>query len=311
VANSRSRIHILGATYTVPVDGGVQSIRIGHAITRIDSTNATIINNAPAAIFADMPGDAPTVTLDSMTVGGVGSGPSLSFANGNVTAQNVTLIGEFLVGSSAALLVTTSKIDATKASTTTGSTTIQGSTLKSEVDASGGTLMYLRNTFDAPVGKAISASGNVAATIRNSVFLSSGTATSVLDFINATGPTDVQFSTFVNGQGTTIAPLTCGVPATVFANNIDAWGNVTPAGCLYTYSLFNGPAGSVSGTGNKAADVSTFFVNSSGKDFHLQAGSPALHAGNASTTTATDHDGAMRPNPSGSAPDVGAYESPN
>lgn len=309
VANTRSWLHILGSSYTVPVDAGARSILIGHAITRIDSTNATIINNDAAPIFADRAGDAPNVTLGSMTIGGAGSGPAISFAHGSVTVRNTALRGEFIVGSGASLLVATSTVDASKASTSSGSTTIQDSTLKSEVIADGGTLTYIRNTFDAPTTKAIVVSGSTTVTVKNSIFLSHGIATAVLDFGNSLGSTSVEFSTFVNGQGTTIAPLTCGVPAGTFVDNIDAWGMAMPSACLNTYSLFNGADGSVSGTGNKAAALSTFFADQVSGDFHLQAGSPALHAGT-STATATDHDSAIRPNPAGSVPDVGAYESP-
>lgn len=51
------------------------------------------------------------------------------------------------------------------------------------------------------------------------------------------------------------------------------------------------------------------FVDAANRNFHLQAGSPAIDKGTTSISLATDYDGS--PRPKGTAPDMGAYEFQN
>jgi len=70
------------------------------------------------------------------------------------------------------------------------------------------------------------------------------------------------------------------------------------------YSLISG---TTSGTGNIAGNP--LFVDPTNGDYHLSDYSPAIGAGTASGAPTTDLDGNSRPNPGGSNPDMGAYES--
>jgi hypothetical protein len=61
-----------------------------------------------------------------------------------------------------------------------------------------------------------------------------------------------------------------------------------------------------SGQEEHSAYGDPLFLDASGKDFHLMAGSPAVDGGAAAWSPLTDLEG--RPRPSGSAPDLGPYE---
>jgi hypothetical protein len=77
-----------------------------------------------------------------------------------------------------------------------------------------------------------------------------------------------------------------------------------------TYSLVDAVAGLQPGTGNHVGDAATFFVDLANLDLHLAANSPAKGIAEMGLPVTTDIDGAPRPDPGGSAPDVGAYEAP-
>jgi hypothetical protein len=64
------------------------------------------------------------------------------------------------------------------------------------------------------------------------------------------------------------------------------------------------------GVGRKAGDSSTFFVDKAGKDYHLSMHSAAVGAAEPGLDVSDDLDGNARPSPSGSVPDIGAFEAP-
>jgi hypothetical protein len=59
---------------------------------------------------------------------------------------------------------------------------------------------------------------------------------------------------------------------------------------------------------NSNVDSDPLFVDGENKDYHLSDYSPAIGAGTATGAPTTDINGNLRPNPSGSNPDMGAYE---
>jgi hypothetical protein len=82
------------------------------------------------------------------------------------------------------------------------------------------------------------------------------------------------------------------------------WGNAGTdyecSTCTLAYSDVG--VGDTTGTGNISQDP--LFVDAAGGDYHLQAGSPCIHAGTPSGAPATDLEGTPRD----AAPDMGAYE---
>jgi hypothetical protein len=131
--------------------------------------------------------------------------------------------------------------------------------------------------------------------------------------VNGVAPAStIRFNTFVN---TAALPsdgvaLSCGSPLRV-SSNIFAYGSMHPTTlCVVHYSLYDSIAvpEQTAGVGNKVADSSSFFVDKAGKDFHLSPSSPARGAAEFDLGVSDDFDGAARPSPAGSQPDIGAFE---
>jgi len=94
------------------------------------------------------------------------------------------------------------------------------------------------------------------------------------------------------------------------SDNIVAFNSVATIQCAMNYTLFDSVAGVQPGTGNKAGDVSTFFVDLANRDFHLSANSPAIGGAQTGTNVTHDYDGSPRPDPANGPPDMGAFEHP-
>ena len=81
--------------------------------------------------------------------------------------------------------------------------------------------------------------------------------------------------------------------------------SVEGAGCTHSHNIAFPQLGSLSGTGNQI-NVNPKLVAPASGDFKLQSTSPAVDAGDPSTTIEVDFDG--NPRPVGSRPDLGAFE---
>jgi hypothetical protein len=96
-------------------------------------------------------------------------------------------------------------------------------------------------------------------------------------------------------------------------SNIIAFNSTAPltSSCAAEHSLFDLPGAerATQGTGNRSADVATFFKDRTNGDFHLATNSPALELGLPGLVN-EDFDGVVRPVPAGTNPDSGAFESP-
>ena len=79
----------------------------------------------------------------------------------------------------------------------------------------------------------------------------------------------------------------------------------TQSGSIIDHNLSTGTVGG-GGTGTNIENTDPMFVNPTGLDFHLQAGSPAINAGLALSIVLFDYDGI--PRPVGGAWDIGAFE---
>jgi VCBS repeat-containing protein len=88
--------------------------------------------------------------------------------------------------------------------------------------------------------------------------------------------------------------------------NCIIWGQTVPenfGNIDITYSLLDSD---FTGVGN--INANPYFVDATNADYHLLNYSPSIGAGTATDAPTTDIDGNSRPNPSGTNPDMGAYE---
>jgi hypothetical protein len=176
-------------------------------------------------------------------------------------------------------------------------------------------LVARRNRFDMTGDAGVGADGGVLTFENNVIMQSEGIADSMA-VNNLTGASLIRFNTWVNTL--TAVPsdgvaLSCNSPLKV-TSNIFAYASMHPLaygqGCEVRYSLFDSVAlpEATMGVGRVAGDGSTFFVDRTGKDFHLSTHSPALGAAEPGLGVSDDFDGNARPSPSGSVPDIGAFE---
>lgn len=115
-----------------------------------------------------------------------------------------------------------------------------------------------------------------------------------------------------NSAGTVGGGISCRNVSSLKALNTIIWAN-TPDG-MYTDSgsvadvTYSDIQGSWSGAGN--INSNPFFLNVANNDYHLLSNSPCLGTGNmTSNVPDRDMENNVRPNPVGSNPDMGAYES--
>jgi hypothetical protein len=148
-------------------------------------------------------------------------------------------------------------------------------------------------------------------TIENNVFVGTD-ANWPLIFLTGSPESTFRFNTIVNTSSSTGSgyAIWCEEGAIV-TSNIVAYNSTSPLSCVAKYSLFDaaGVQEINRGVGNRSADIGTFFKNWQTGDYHLSSNSPALGIGEPGLVT-TDLDGNARPIPSGTLPDVGAYEAP-
>lgn len=96
----------------------------------------------------------------------------------------------------------------------------------------------------------------------------------------------------------------------ISSGNLLAWDSTNPAdGCTLSHSIVPSFA-TVAGTNNIVAAATSVFVDFLGGDYHLRADSPAKGTAESKSGITVDFEGAPRPNPKGSAPDIGAFEAP-
>jgi hypothetical protein len=294
---SRNQIFIVGASYAAPA-----TIALSNGTLTITSDHAVVTGPDPIVIAG---AGAPTnLTLRATTLGTTtNSSKSLIASMGSVSLDDVKIEQPYQVNAGATVTVTNSTIDAD--GVTAGITTISKSSVHALVTGNGGSVVYDSNRFESTDGRAFTdTNSGTHSTFRNSVFVTHQTSQTVLMFM---GAGQVSFCTFVGTQASD--GIACNCTTQTGTSNIDddIFAGMIAPGCSTTYSLFS--SGTASGT-NTVGSVSTFFANLGGGDFHLATGSPALHHA-AAGSSGSDIEGTVRPTPSGSMADVGAYESPN
>ena len=113
-------------------------------------------------------------------------------------------------------------------------------------------------------------------------------------------------------RGGALALLAAAGPAPELSNSI-LWGNLAPVAAeIFAAGQADLRHCLVAGGLGGQAQLSTDprFVDAAGGDFQLAEDSPCLGAGDPAGAPALDLAGELRPRPAGSAPDLGAFESP-
>jgi hypothetical protein len=310
VTQQRDVVHILGDNYSV----GSNAVELD-VTAYIDGTSTHVTRASTGPVFTLSAGSVGTVTLGDMLIGSTGT----NFGSVSVSGPNVgviSLYGDTLLApvtvSGAALSIDRSLITAGAVSTcsmTGGVLDVRRSQISSGFDTSSCTVTFAENHF-ASASPALHVNAGLAH-IQNNVFTSTdSTANGVI--ISADAGSWVRFNTFYNSSGVdqTARAVECNATTTTtVTSNIFAWHSSSPAHCPTQFSLYDEVSGAQPGTSNITGSVASFFVNPAGEDFHLAPMSPALAHGE-SGLESTDVEGHARPLPSGTDPDIGAYESP-
>jgi hypothetical protein len=287
----------VNVTFPVVIDGSNTLLNrpAAGAIFKITAPSTTTIEGVRMV--------APDLATDIITI----TGSSLRLYGSSVDTSRIT-------STNGTINMDTSTSTACEFNTTGGSLTLTSSHLSdSHVLAMNTNATIARNVFADQNSQAFSANGGLIV-VENNVF---GTVNEFTDMLGANGTmvgSAVRFNTFVNLSPMASSPVALNCDATVaVTSNIFAYHSTDPVegvGCLARASLFDlqGASDATHG-GSISRDVGTFFKNRETGDFHLATNSPAIGLGEPGQVS-NDLDGHARPAPTGSMPDVGAFEAP-
>ena len=307
LSTSRNVVHVLGGVLDIPTP----PVTLAAATYFLDGENTRLRVQGTTAVLASG-NSQPNVIVSHLILGD----PSAQVTGLAMTSGQVELYGvevpTKMTLTGGQLEITHSNLDFTGLDVFTGgSLNLHDSNVATDIHATDVTVTLERNRYDLPLsGGAINAGGNAVVKIENNVIISSDYLADAVYNGGLSGST-VRFNTFVNLSGVNMGgqPLDCGANVDA-SSNIIAWHSSATSQCAMKYTLFDALAGLRPGEGNHVGDASTFFVDMQLKDFHLAPGSPAKGIGQPGTNVTQDIEGNPRPSPSGSSPDVGAYEAP-
>lgn len=274
-----------GAMLTRGTGGDVLTVRdTGTSLTIYD---LAISGASNASVGISLAGGVPALSLMRVTVsnnagGGIVSGGSLTIDHSLITSNGGSRPGISITGGS--LSLAQSLVSGNRA----GGVQVTDPTAKFTIVSN----KFVSNGAGDPMGS-LTGAVNIGANFASTNLL--------------------EFNTFyknlsTDGIGAAIRcdPATFTARANIMFGNGTATNlNQTSGTCTHTYSITN-PGTVPTGTGNQASDP--MFVNPSGDNFHLQAGSPAIGAANAlaplSGLSARDFDDHPRTTPV----NLGAYQ---
>ena len=301
----RSTIHILGATYSVGPT--TQSVSVA---VYIDGENTTVFG--ADTVFLISNGANPLV-LNNLSIPASVNAITFGSSGGKVILNQTTVQG---------IAVTNNSILEAKHSTLTPvsakSLTCNNSTIRLESITATGEISTSNCQADVRRSRIMAGSGNCVLmtggtyVFENNLLIASNDIDCAL-FGQAGPGSAVRFNTIFNvtSSQTDRAALSCDNTATT-TNNIIAYNSRYPHSgpCVSNHSLYDLASMETAGTGNVQADISTFFTDSVGLNFHLAIGSPAIGKAEMVEGVTMDLEGNPRPSPVGSQPDIGAYEAP-
>ena len=306
---TRNVVRIVGDLVTT----STSSIRLNENTIVFDGNGTRLTGPSPLFVI----GGGATVVMEGLATTGQSPG-GLVFAQvtgGSLTASSLSLTTAAIDVTGGAVHIARSTFDwsANRGDGVTcegGDLTLETSSFTTaSVFVSGGTARIARNKFDMRQDGSVGA-GTALVTIENNVIVSHSQFADSMSAQSLEAGSTVRFNTFFNASGVTDGGRALRCDATVaVSSNIFAWNSTQSPTCLTTHSLFDQFTSQL-GEGNSSAAVGTFFADASTLDLHLSAASPARGGGEAGLPVTTDFDGSARPNPAGSAPDVGAFEAP-
>jgi hypothetical protein len=311
LGGTRTVVHILGTT--LPVSSN--AIDLPLRLVYLDGEDTTIRREGSGAIITASSQFVSAVLTHVVLTAGLDNNQALSISQGTVSIDHSSLTGPLAITGGMVDVGHSTLTGATLALTTQctngGALTIHDSVLHGSLKSTDCTLTVQRTMIDA-MPTTLSASGSGVVVIENNTITSTDYYTDALGIGGLPGST-VRFNTLVNFSGVDMGAqvLSCSNSNADVTSNIFAWhSHMPPAGCQVKYSLFDTTLGLQPGTGNHVGDAAAFFADLANMDLHLSANSPAKGIGEMGLPVTTDLEGHPRPQPDGSAPDVGAYEAP-
>jgi hypothetical protein len=321
---TRTVIHILGGTLsmspvalsgTLVIDGEDTTLGVGNQGTFSITGPANIViegvrMTSPPVAAAPVPavlvtGPNAKVVFEDVDING-----NNSLALRGITGADMTLRRSH-VGTLAA---TTANVVACENSKLTIDQSVF-ETSKVEDNNTQCSARVTRTRFESNRDGSVQLSGGQIVMENNLIIHRDGFNDSVFAFGMNAGSV-IRFNTFIN---TTALPsdgaaLGCDSSVSV-TSNIFAYNSghpITGGTCAPKFSVFDDVSVTSQGTGNQVTGIDTIFVNRTGGDFHLAAGSKAREAAEPGqeTMVTSDFEGLPRPNPAGSISDSGAFEAP-
>lgn len=277
----------------------------------IDSNGTRFFAPANAPMFTVAGGSV--VTIEGIVLTGVQAQPTITVgASASLRLQSSTVDHGLIRVTNGAVAAHGLHAASSTLDCMSGTMTVTASLFESSaISFSGCQTTVTRNRWDPGFDRSVGGSAGLLS-VENNVFV---VPSEFVDLIQVSGlaPGSIfAFNTIVNTSAVGQSPVAVTCDATLdLTSNLIAYNSPNPIagdGCVARSSLFD-LAGAPDAPDNASGDATTFFKNRAGGDFHLAAGSPARGLGQPDLVT-TDFDGNPRPAPSGTRPDVGAYEAP-
>lgn len=314
LGQTKSIIHIDGSNLSL----GSATLTIGKPVY-IDATNTTLSGgpSSGAAIAISVVGQ--------VTLGNVVLSPAGATAVSVGSSATLRLFGSSTTGtlstSNGAIAIVQSKFDgasgAQAVSCTSGTVSVETSSLTNVawINSQNCDVTVRKSRFETGGPTVTTMGGKV--TVEDNLFVETVADADSMSVQTAAPGTTVRFNTFVNTAAVSADGAALACDATVDAtSNIFAYGSMHPNAysptCPTRYSLYDTVALAqyTTGQGDRVGDATTFFKDAAHGDYHLAANSPALMSGEPGLAVSEDLDGNPRPSPSGTPPDIGAFESP-